>query len=61
MDKETIKRIINEIIDSADEIKDFSMSADIEEIDRSTLDSEYVEYRPTGMQHIHLAIYKKVD
>ena len=30
MDKETIKKIVNDFIDSADEIRDFSMTAEMD-------------------------------
>ena len=52
MDKETVKKIINDFVDSVDEIQDFSISADVEEIDRSTLDGENIERTPTGITNI---------
>lgn len=59
MDKETVKKIINDFIDSVDEIQDFSISADVEEIDRSTLDGEWKEYRQTGTTNIYITTFKE--
>lgn len=59
MDKETAKKILNEIIDSQDEIRDFTISADIEEIDRSTLEGGYKEFKYTGITNIYITTYKE--
>lgn len=61
MDKESIKKIINDFIDSVDEIQDFSISGDVEEIDCSTLDEERIVRKPTGLTNIFITTYKKVD
>ena len=61
MDKETIKKILNEFLDSVDEIQDFSISEEIEEIDMSTLDEENIIRKPTGITNIFITTYKKVD
>lgn len=58
MDKETVKKIINDFVDSVDEIQDFSISADVEEIDRSTLDGENIIRVPTGLTNIYITTYK---
>ena len=59
MDKETIKRIIHEFIDDVDEIVDFSISDDYEEIDASTLDEEIKIRKPTGLTNIFIQTYKE--
>jgi len=59
VDKETIKRIINEFIDDVDEIVDFSISDDYEEIDCSTLDEENIIRIPTGLSNIYITTYKE--
>lgn len=59
MDKETAKKVICDFIDSADEIQGISITADVEEIDRSTLDGEYIERRATGRTNVYLTIYKE--
>lgn len=59
MDKETIKKIINDFIDSVDEIRDFSISNDYEEIDCSTLDEENIIRIPTGLSNIYITTYKE--
>lgn len=59
MDKEEIKKIINDIIDSVDNIQDFSISNDIEERDMSTLDDEWIKRRPTGITNIYITAYKE--
>lgn len=61
MDKETIKKIICDFIDAVDEILDFSISDDYEEIDASTLDEEIKIRKPTGLTNIFITTYKKVD
>lgn len=59
MDKETIKKIFNEIIDSVDEIQDFSISNDVEEIDNSTLDGKNIIRVPTGIANIYITTFKE--
>ena len=59
MDKETVKKIINDFIDSVDEIQDFSISNDVEEIDRSTLDGENIIRIPTGITNIYITAYSR--
>lgn len=59
MDKEEIKRIINSFIDSVDEIQDFSIYNEVEEIDLSTLDEELVMRKPTGLTNIYITTYKE--
>lgn len=59
MDKETVKKIINDFIDSVDEIQDFSISEDIEEIDRSTLDGKNIIRKPTGLTNVYITTYKE--
>ena len=59
MDKETVKKIINDFIDSVDEILDFSISNDYEEIDASTLDEEIKIRKPTGLTNIFIQTYKE--
>ncbi len=61
MDKETVKKILNDFLDSVDEIQDFSISEEIEEIDMSTLDEENIIRKPTGITNIYITTYKKVD
>lgn len=60
MDKETVKKIINDFIDSVDEIQDFSISSDVEEIDRSTLDGENIIRVPTGLTNIYITTYREL-
>lgn len=59
MDKETIKNILNDFIDSVDEIQDFSIANEIEEIDRSTLDEENIIRVPTGLTNIYITTFKE--
>jgi len=59
MDKEAVKKIINDFIDSVDEIQDFSISEDIEEIDRSTLDEKNIIRKPTGLTNVYITTYKE--
>jgi hypothetical protein len=59
MDKETVKKIICDFIDSVDEIQDFSISNDVEEIDRSTLDGENIIRIPTGLTNIYITTFKE--
>jgi len=59
MDKETVKKIICDFIDSVDEVQDFSISDDVEEIDRSTLDGENIIRVPTGLTNIYITTYKE--
>lgn len=59
MDKETVKKIINDFIDSVDEIQDFSISNEVEEMDRSTLDGENIIRIPTGITNIYITAFKE--
>ncbi len=59
MDKETIKKIINDYLDSVDEIQDFSISNDVEEIDNSTLGGKDIIRVPTGLTNIYITTYKE--
>lgn len=59
MDKETVKKMLNDFIDSVDKIQGFSISNDVEEIDRSTLDGECIERKPTGLTNIYITTYKE--
>lgn len=61
MDKETVRKIINAFIDSIDEIQDFSISNDVEEIDMSTLDTEWIERKPTGLTNVYITTYKELE
>lgn len=61
MDKETIKKILNDFLDSVDEVRDFSISEEVEEIDMSTLDEERIIRKSTGLTNIFISTYKKVD
>lgn len=60
MDKETAKKLLNDFIDSVDEIQDFSISNDIKEIDRSTLDGENIIRIPTGITNIYITTFKEL-
>lgn len=59
MDKETVKQIINDYIDSVDEIQEFSISNEVEEIDRSTLDEKNIIRVPTGLTNIYITTFKE--
>ena len=59
MDKETVKKIVCDFIDSVDEVQDFSISDDVEEIDRSTLDGENIIRIPTGLTNIYITTFKE--
>ena len=61
MDKETAKKIICDFIDSVDEIQDFSITNDVEEIDNSTLDGKDVIRIPTGLTNVYITTYKRCD
>lgn len=61
MDKESIKQIINDFIDSVDEVREFSISDEVEEIDTSTLGEERILRRPTGITNIYITAYKEQD
>ena len=61
MDKETVKKIINDFIDSVDEVQDFSITNDVEEIDNSTLDSKDIIRIPTGLTNVYITTYKRCD
>lgn len=60
MDKETVKKIVCDFIDSVDEIQDFSISNDVEEIERSTLDGENIIRIPTGLTNIYITTFKEL-
>ncbi len=55
MDKEEIKKVLNDIIDSSD-IHDFSVVN--ETIDVTTLDDEWQKLKLTGFTNIHITAYK---
>ncbi len=59
MDKETVKKIVCDFIDSVDEIQDFSISNDVEEIEKSTLDGENIIRIPTGLTNIYITTFKE--
>lgn len=59
MDKDEIKRILINLIDSVDEVQDFSISNDIEEISMPTLDGEWKERKPTGITNIYITTYRE--
>ena len=59
MSKEEVKKIINDYIDSLDYIIDFSVNNEVEEIDRSTLDEEYIERKYTGISNVYIEGYKE--
>lgn len=59
MDKETVKKILNDFIDSVDEIQNFSISNDVEEIDNSTLGGENIIRVPTGITNIYITTFKE--
>ena len=52
MDKESIKKIINDIIDSVDEIHDFSITNDT--VDLTTLDDKSKNVQLTGFTNIYI-------
>lgn len=60
MDKEIVKKIICDFIDSVDEVQDLSITNDVEEIDNSTLDGKDIIRIPTGLTNIYITTYKKV-
>lgn len=60
MDKETVKKILCDFIDSVDEIQDFSISNDVEEKNLSTLDEEWIVRKPTGLTNIYITTYKEL-
>jgi len=59
MDKETVKKIICDFIDSVDEVQDFSISDDVEETNLSTLDEERIVRKPTGLTNIYITTFKE--
>lgn len=60
MDKETVKKIICDFIDSVDEVQDFSISDDVEEIEKSTLNGENIIRIPTGLTNIYITTFKEL-
>ena len=60
MDKETVKKIVCDFIDSVDEIQDFSISNDVEEIEKSTLNGENIIRIPTGLTNIYITTFKEL-
>lgn len=60
MDKETVKKILCDFIDSVDEVQDLSLTDDVEEIDNSTLDGKDVIRIPTGLTNIYITTYKEL-
>lgn len=59
MDKENMKKIFCELIDSVDDIREFSISNEIEETDISTLAENWVVRRPTGITNVNITVYKE--
>lgn len=59
MDKETVKKIICDFIDSVDEVQDFSISDDVEETNLSTLDEERIVRKSTGLTNIYITTFKE--
>jgi len=59
MDKETVKKIVCDFIDSVDEIQDFSISNDVEETNLSTLDEERIVRKSTGLTNIYITTFKE--
>lgn len=59
MEKELIKQVVCDFIDSADEVQDLSISDETEEIDMSTLEEERVVRRSTGRTEIRITVYKE--
>lgn len=59
MDKETVKKIVCDFIDSVDEVQDFSITNDVEEIDNSTLDGKDIIRTPTGLTNVYITTYKE--
>lgn len=57
MDKETIKQIINDFIDSVDEIQDFSISNEVEEV--TPLNSDWKVFKPNGITNIYITACKE--
>jgi hypothetical protein len=60
MDKETVKKIVCDFIDSVDEIQDFSITNDVEETNLSTLDEERIVRKPTGLTNIYITTFKEL-
>ena len=59
MDKETVKKIVCDFIDSVDEIQDFSITNDVEETNLSTLDEERIVRKSTGLTNIYITTFKE--
>lgn len=59
MDKETVKKIICDFIDSVDEVQDFSITNDVEETNLSTLDEERIVRKSTGLTNIYITTFKE--
>ena len=59
MDKETVKKIVCDFIDSVDEVQDFSISDDVEETNLSTLDEERIVRKSTGLTNIYITTFKE--
>jgi len=59
MGKEEFKKIFNDYIDSVDKIQEFTISNEIEELDMSTLDGEWIERRSTGITNIYITTYRE--
>ena len=59
MEKETVKKIVCDFIDSVDEVQDFSISDDVEETNLSTLDEERIVRKPTGLTNIYITTFKE--
>ena len=59
MDKEQIKRAICEFIDSADEIRDFSIASELTDEIKDLSGKVYGTTKPTGITNVYLTTYKK--
>ncbi len=60
MDKETIKKIINDFIDSVDEIRDFSVTNETDGEELKDLSGNvYRKAKPTGITNVYITAYKE--
>lgn len=59
MDKETIKKIINDFIDSVDEIRDFSVTNETDGEELKDLSGNvYGKPKPSGITNVYITTYK---